>query len=82
MESVTNVEWSFAENMQFKSTLELFAPFNTLDEVTVRSDNTLSAKVNEYVTVGFNVLLVNDVTASRKTQIKQVLAIGFSYILL
>ena len=82
IESVTNVEWSFAENMQFKSTLELFAPFNTLDEITVRSDNTISASVNKYVTVGFNVLLVNDVTASRKTQIKQVLAIGFSYILL
>jgi hypothetical protein len=63
-------------------TLELFAPFNSLDEVTVRSDNTISAKVNKYVTVGFNVLLVNDVTASRKTQIKQVLAIGFSYTLL
>jgi hypothetical protein len=82
IESVTNVEWSFAENMQFKSSLELFAPFKTLDEVTVRSDNTISAKVNKYVSVSFNVLLVNDVTASRKTQIKQVLAIGFSYNLL
>jgi hypothetical protein len=76
------VEWAFAENMQFKSSLELFAPFKTFDEVTVRSDNTISAVVNKYVTVGFNVLLVNDVTATRKTQIKQVLAIGFSYILL
>jgi hypothetical protein len=82
IESVTNVEWSFAENMQFKSSLELFAPFKTLDEVTVRSDNTISAKVNKYVSASFNVLLVNDVTASRKTQIKQVLAIGFSYNLL
>jgi hypothetical protein len=82
IESVTNAEWNFAENMQFKSTLELFAPFKTLDEVVVRSDNTISAKVNKYVTVGFNVLLVNDVTVSRRTQIKEVLAIGLSYTLL
>jgi len=82
MESVTNVEWDFAENMQFKSTLELFAPFKTFNEVVVRSDNTISAKVNEYINVGLNVLLVNDVTVSRRTQIKQVLAIGFSYTLL
>ena len=82
VESVTNLDWTFAENLELKSTLELFAPFKTLDEVVVRSDNTISAKVNKYVTVGFNVLLVNDVTATRKTQIKQVLAIGLSYTLL
>jgi hypothetical protein len=82
IESVTNVEWNFAENMQFKSSLELFAPFKTIDEVIIRSDNTISAKVNKYVSVGFNVQLVNDVTTTRKTQIKQVLAIGFSYTLL
>ncbi len=82
IESVTNIVWDFAENMQLKSTLELFAPFKTLDEVVVRSDNTISAKVNKYINVGFNVLLVNDVTTTRRTQIKQVLAIGFSYTLL
>jgi hypothetical protein len=82
IESVTTAEWTFAENMQFKSSLELFAPFKTLDEVIIRSDNTISAKVNKYVSVGFNVQLVNDVTTTRKTQIKQVLAIGISYSLL
>ncbi len=82
IESVTNVEWNFAENMQFKSSLELFAPFKTMDEIIVRSDNTISAKVNKYVTVGFNVQLINDVTVTRRTQIKQVLAIGLSYTLL
>jgi hypothetical protein len=82
LESVTNLEWTFAENMQLKSSLELFAPFKTLDKIIVRSDNTISAKVNKYVTVGFNVLLINDVSVTRRTQIKQVLAIGLSYTLL
>jgi Protein of unknown function (DUF3078) len=82
IESVTDAEWDFAENLQLKSKLEMFAAFNSLDEIIVRSDNTITAKVNKFVTVGFNVLLVNDVTASRKTQIKEVLAIGVSYTLL
>jgi hypothetical protein len=82
IESVTNVEWSFAENMQFKAGLELFAPFRTLDEIIVRNDYSISAKVNKYVVVGFNVQLINDVTTTRRTQIKQVLAIGVSYTLL
>jgi hypothetical protein len=82
IESVTNVEWNFAENMQFKSGLELFAPFKTLDEIIVRSDNSITARVNKYVTVGFNVQLINDVTTTRRTQIKEVLAIGLSYTLL
>jgi hypothetical protein len=82
IESVTNLEWSFAENMQLKSSLELFAPFKTLDEIIVRSDNSINAKVNKYVSVSFNVSLVNDVTVTRRTQIKQVLAIGISYSLL
>jgi hypothetical protein len=82
LESVTDVEWKFAENMLLASRLELFAPFKTLDEMIVRSDNALSAKVNKYVTVSFNVQLINDVTVTKRTQIKQVLAIGVSYSLL
>ena len=82
IESVTNVEWNFAENMQLKSDLALFAPLKTMDEIIVRSDNSISAKVNKYVTVSFNVQLINDVTTTRRTQIKQVLALGLSYTLL
>lgn len=67
IESVTNLEWNFAGNMQFKSSLELFAPLTSLDEVIVRSNNTISAKVNTYITVGFNVQLVNDVGTTRRT---------------
>ena len=82
IESVTNVEWNFAENMQIKSDLALFAPFKTMDEIIVRSDNSITAKVNKYVSVSFNVQLINDVTTTRRTQIKQVLALGLSYTLL
>lgn len=78
-ESVTDAEWKFAENMLLTSRLELFAPFKTIDEVIVRFDNSIAAKVNEYISVSFNVQLINDVTVTRRTQAKQVLAIGLSY---
>jgi hypothetical protein len=82
MESVTDVNWNFAENMKFTANLALFAPFKTMDQIIVRSDNTVSAKVNSYISVSFNVQLINDRTVSARTQIKQILALGFSYQLL
>jgi hypothetical protein len=82
MESVTDVKWGFAENMLFSSTLELFAPFNKLDRIIVRNDNTISAMVNKYVTVNFNVTLINDARVSPRTQMKQTLALGVIYTLL
>lgn len=82
LESVTDVSWGFAENMLLKSTLEMFAPFNALDEIVVRNNTSISAKVNQYVTVNLSVQLINDITVTRKTQIKEALAIGVSYNLL
>ena len=82
LESVTDVEWKFADNMLFTSKLEMFAPFNEIDVVVVRSDNTLSAKVNQYVSVVLNVQLINDKNVTARTQIKEALALGISYTLL
>ena len=82
LESVTDFKWPFAENMVFTSRLEMFSPFNALDRVIVRSDNTVAMKVNQYVTVNFNVQLVNDVNVQARTQFKEALAVGLSYTLL
>jgi hypothetical protein len=82
LESVTDFKWPFAENMIFTSRLELFAPFNTLDRVVVRNDNTIAMKVNQYVNVNFSVQVINDVNVSARTQIKEALAVGVSYTLM
>ena len=82
VESVTGLNWPFAENMLLTSTLEMFAPFTKLDQIIVRNDNTVSAKVNKYVSVNFNVTLINDARISPRTQTKQTLALGLSYTLL
>ncbi len=82
LESVTDFKWPFAENMIFTSRLEMFAPFTQLDRVIVRSDNTIAMKVNQYVTVNFNVQLINDANVTPRTQTKEALAVGLSYTLL
>jgi hypothetical protein len=82
LESVTDFKWPFAENMVFTSRLELFAPFKTPDRVVMRNDNTIAMKVNQYVTVNFNVQVINDVNVSARTQMKEALAVGVSYTLL
>jgi hypothetical protein len=79
LESVTDVEIKIEENTLFTAKLEMFAPFNDIDVVVVRSDNTLSSKVNKYIAVVFNVQLINDRSVSARTQIKEGLALGISY---
>jgi putative salt-induced outer membrane protein YdiY len=82
LESVTDFKWPFAENMVFTARLEMFSPFNQMDRLIVRSDNNVAMKVNQYVTVNFNVQLINDANVTPRTQAKEALALGLSYTLL
>lgn len=82
LESITDIHWNFAENMTYTGKLEMFAGFKTMDQIIVHSDNTITAKVNKYINVNFTLQLINDVTASPLTQIKEGLALGISYILM
>jgi hypothetical protein len=79
LESITEAEWEVVENILLSSKLELFAPFSDLDQTSLRNDSTVSMKVNKYVTVNFNVQIVDDETASAKTQLKEALSVGLSY---
>jgi Protein of unknown function (DUF3078) len=82
LESVTELEWKLDDNILFKSKLELFGPFKTLDRIVVRNDNSLVSKVSRYISVVLNVQLVNEPDISPKTQVKETLALGLSYTLL
>jgi hypothetical protein len=82
LESVTDVEWKLDDNLLFTSKLELFAPFNSIDVVVVRMDNTIAAKVNKYISVGLNVQLINDQSVTPRTQVKEALAMGLTYTIL
>jgi hypothetical protein len=82
LESVSDLTLNIEENVVFTSRLELIAPFETIDQITVRSDNILAAKISEYFTAKVNVELLNDWRVTRKTQVRETVAIGFSYALL
>jgi len=79
LESVTELSWKIEDNVTFGSKLEMFSTFKKLDEVIVRSDNILAAKVSKYITAMLTVQLLNERAASPRTQIKEVLGLGFSY---
>jgi hypothetical protein len=79
LESVTEFAWKLDENVGFSSKLEMFSAFKKLDEVIVRSDNTLSAKVSKYITVLLNLQLLNEKAVSPRTQVKETLSLGLSY---
>ncbi|MFN3871593.1 MAG: DUF3078 domain-containing protein [Ignavibacterium sp.] len=79
IESVSGVKYNFYENMTYLSLLRLFSRFNSIDVWDVRWDNIIAAKVNDYITVNFNVVLVHEISQSRRTQFKEAINIGISY---
>lgn len=81
IESVTDLEYDFMENMLYKSKLRLFTRFEALDVWDVRWDNTVSAKINDYFVVNLNVLVVYMKNESLRTQIKEALQLGINIIL-
>lgn len=81
-ESVSNIDLDLDENLVFTSKLELFAPFNALDEVIIRADNTIAAKFNKLISVILNMQIINDRRVTPRTQIKETLSLGISYTLI
>ena len=81
LESVIELNANIAENIQFVARLELFAPFQSFDRVTVLNDYSIVAKVNKYISTGLSLNIINDVNVSARTQLKQGLALGLSYTL-
>ena len=79
IESVTEGEINLDDNLLFTSKLRLFGRFDQMDVWDVRWDNTLTAKVNEYVNVNLNVLVIYEKFQSPKTQLKEALQLGLSY---
>jgi hypothetical protein len=77
--SVTEAGFTVAENLGFKTKLSLFGRFDDMAWWDVYSDNTLTAKVNNFLNVNLSVSIVYNKLETVKTQIKEVLQIGFTY---
>ncbi len=81
IESVTEYKWEFLENMAYLTILRLFGTFDDLSVWDVRWDNLIVAKVNDYVSVSLNMLLIYDEDESLSRQLKEALQLGISYTL-
>ncbi len=79
LESVTNANFKLDDNLLYTSELRLFGTFDALDIWDVRWDNILTAQINKYVNVNFNLLLIYDKDQSIKTQMKEALQLGLTY---
>lgn len=79
IESITEVKYEFLPNMAYFSFLRLFSRFSSLDVWDVRWENLITAKINDYFNVNFNMVLLHEISQTRKTQFKEALQLGFSY---
>jgi hypothetical protein len=79
-ESVSSLDWSLEENLLLSWQLELFAPLSDFNELTIRSNTSITAKVGKYVITNLTVQMINDPIVSTRTQIKQTLSLGLSYV--
>lgn len=79
VESVTEGNLTVAEDIFLTSRLRLFSAFETFDVWDVGWDNTFTAKVNDFLTVNLNALLLYEKSQSPKTQFKEGLNIGITY---
>ncbi|MDT8323168.1 MAG: DUF3078 domain-containing protein [Bacteroidota bacterium] len=82
VESATGVKVTVMENIIYTSQLNLFSAFNQMDVWDVRWDNTINAKVNDFVTASLNVMVVHEIAQTRRTQVKQAISLGLRYSLL
>lgn len=81
IESVTEANYEFMENMMYTGRLRLFSRFKSLDVWDVNWDNIITAKINDYFNVNFNFNYIYQLDQSVKSQYKETLSLGFSYVL-
>jgi hypothetical protein len=82
LESVTDFNFTIDTNLLYSGKLRLFTRFEHLDVWDVRWDNAITAKVNSWLNVNFNYILLYEKNQSPLTQTKEALQIGITYTLL
>lgn len=80
--SVTNWKRQFNEDVIFTSKLDIFSDLEAFNRTDMTWENNLILKVAKYINVSVDVVLFYDRDITRKLQIKQILAVGFTYTLL
>lgn len=77
--SITEFKMKFEENVILTSKLDLFSDLEAFNRIDVLWENALLLKVTKFIYVSLNIDLFYDRDASKRHQLKQLLALGFSY---
>lgn len=79
LSSVTDLRKQLHENIIFTSKLDIFADFEGFDRIDVLWENNLTLKVSKLINVTITADLFYDKDISDRRQIRQMLAVGFTY---
>lgn len=79
IESIIELNRKFWENILLTSRLDLFYNLKALNQTDVQWDTVISAKVAKFVNVNLDFKLLYDRDISARRQLKQALALGFTY---
>ncbi len=82
LESVTEIDREVFENVRYKSRLGLFATFNKAETPDMLWENLVSMKVNAWLHVNFEFVALFDNDISNRIQLKEVLSVGVSFLLI
>lgn len=80
--AVTRLDIAVAENVRYKSSLGLFARFNSTDMPDTRWDNMITMAVNGWLRVTFEWVVLFDVDVSDQAQFREIFGVGISYAVL
>lgn len=78
-ESVIDLKTKLHKNILLTSKLELFSNLDALNQTDVQWDTVFNTKISKFICVNLNVKLYYDRDVSPRRQIKQALALGFTY---
>ena len=78
----TDVERELAQNVFYKGGLSLFASFNKPDTPDIIWENLLTLKGNDWLNVGFEFVMLFDRDVTNEAQLKEVLSIGISFVVI
>ena len=82
LESHSEVDRELGENISLQSRLSLFAAFNNPNLPDALWENVLAMKVNNWLTTDLEVVVLYDRDLSDRPQLKEVLSLGITFILI
>ncbi len=82
VEAVSQLDRELFTNVRLQSTLSLFAAFNQANRPDLYFENLLTLKVNSWLSTNLELVTIYDTNISRELQLKQVLSVGLSFVLI